>query len=394
MGFFAKLFSATSTLGASSFDIGSDLINSLDFLGYNISRTISDTLSSSFHTLEEDRNLTFLDIINGTSTIRSLENYEKHAIWGFLGISIIFLPGIIAIPPIMYYAMNNQKHHSVIYFFGLLFYPITLILISFGSVCRSFGGRGTLLIETSMMMVGNEAFFESFPQILLQCFTICYGYEVTTVQKVAIFASFVMLARIAIVYDLLMQQKELSFKGTMIHTIKILPAHVTTIIFRVFAFTLEMVFLRGWATIPIFVLYLEMLVITYVRYKNVKDPGNRFMSFWLVPISNLAVLSVYNIGDMTMDKKDEPSKESSRRFIRLSSIITFVHHSMVLVSIILLSLHHPDYLQQAQFERLILKPGGCHFFYAFGVTLSLGFYSLVLCLYLSKKVLVVKDEDK
>ena len=129
------------------------------------------------------------------------------------------------------------------------------------------------------------------------------------------------------------------------------------------------------------------------RYKNVNSTIDRFWSLWLVPISNLAVLSIYNMGDMDLVENDKPSKESCRRFIRLSSMITFVHHSLVLISIMLLTSHHPNYLQQDQFERLILRPGGCHFFYAFGITLSLGFYSLVLCLYLSKKVLDVKARD-
>ena len=296
MGFGANLFSATSTFGASSFDIGSDLINSLDFLGYNISRTISDTLSNSLYSSEEDRNSTYIDAFNGNSTAKFVQNHEEHAIWGTLGILIMFLPGIIAMPPFMYSLMKDKEYKDLILFFiGLLFYPITLILMSFGSLFRTFGGKGTKLREMSMMMVGNEAFFESFPQILLQCFTIAYGYEVTTVQKIAIFASFIMLARIAIVYDLLIQEKELTFSDTMIHTIKVLPAHVTTIMFRIFAFTLTLVFLRGWAVIPICVLYLEMLFMTYVRYKNVKKVADRFGSIWLVSISNLAVLSVYNI---------------------------------------------------------------------------------------------------
>ena len=79
-------------------------------------------------------------------------------------------------------------------------------------------------MSMSTLMIGNEAFSESFPQILLQCFAIANGYDVTTVQKVTIFASFLLLARVAIVYDLLGAQKELSFKDTMIHTAKFLPA--------------------------------------------------------------------------------------------------------------------------------------------------------------------------
>ena len=94
-----------------------------------------------------------------------------------------------------------------------------------------------------------------------------------------------------------------------------------------------------------------------------------------------------------MDKEDKPSKESCRRYKLITSISNNDHKNQILVSIMLLISHHPEYLQQHQFKRLILRPGGCHFFYAFGITVSLGFYSMVLCLYLSKKVLDVKAGD-
>ena len=75
-------------------------------------------------------------------------------------------------------------------------------------------------------------------------------------------ASFVLLARTAIVFDLLMAEEELSFKDSMIYTMKVLPTHVTTISFRALSFGLTIVFLRGWSCIPIFVLYLELMLIT------------------------------------------------------------------------------------------------------------------------------------
>ena len=95
MGFGADLFSATTTFGASSFDIGSDLVNALDFLGHNASRTMSDSLSNSFYLRH---NLTPVDMFDETSKAGSQEIYDVHQIWGALGILIMFIRGVIDIP--------------------------------------------------------------------------------------------------------------------------------------------------------------------------------------------------------------------------------------------------------------------------------------------------------
>ena len=95
MGFGAEVFSATTTFCASNFDIGSDSINSLDFLGYNVSRTLSDQLPKSFFLRH---NLTPVGMFDETNEADSKEIYDVHRIWGVLGILIMFLPGFVAIP--------------------------------------------------------------------------------------------------------------------------------------------------------------------------------------------------------------------------------------------------------------------------------------------------------
>ena len=416
MGYGANLFSASTTFSASTFDIGSDLINALDFLGHNVSSTVSDGLRNVF---TSRHNFNTKDIFNGTITAEFKPTHEAHAIWGMLGIAIMFFPGFITIPP---YMLGILRERNILWKIDLsqkdlrsfrptdskldgiagfifvlcvmLFYPIAMILVAFVSLINAFGGKVSQLNTMSTMMIGNEASSESFPQILLQCFAIANGYDVTTVQKITIFASFLLLARVAIVHDLMGENKALSFKQTMMHTVKRLPAHVATIMFRVSAFTLTLVFLREWAAIPICALYLELLTITYMRYQNVKDPVICFRAIWYKSISNLAVLNVYTLVDTEMDEGDKPSEESCRNFIILSSFTTFVHHVMVMTSIILLALYYPEYFQQEGFSRLIveLKPGEAYFFYAFGITYFLGIFSLFLCLHLSKNVSEIRSK--
>ena len=364
MGSCGQLFTGFSTFGSSSFDIGSDLINSLDFLGYNVSDTITDT-------------------VFGSNTTANIDKYEEHKIWGTLGIFLIFLPGIIApLPIVLALIANGEWKIAMMFFVGGLFYPITLILLAFGSLFTPCHQQKDLL-KFALVMVGAEAFFESFPQILLQGYTILYGYEVTTLQKVTIVASFVLLARTAIVFDLLMAEEELSFKDSMIYTLKVLPTHVSAISFRALSFSLTIAFLRGWCCIPIFVLYLELMLITYNQYENEKR-SDFFMSLWTMPFSNLAVLNSHSFSETSTAKEVVT-------FIRLLSIATFAHHTLVLTSIMILTYLEPGYLDQDHFSQLTLKPDTPYFYPTFGTTIALGILSLVLSLLTAKRVASVDD---
>ena len=68
------------------------------------------------------------------------------------------------------------------------------------------------------------------------------------------------------------------------------------------------------------VLYLELLIIMYIRYQNVKDPAIRFRAIWYKSISKLAVLNVYTPVDTTMDENDrlaQPGVLLSMTVVRL-----------------------------------------------------------------------------
>ena len=50
--------------------------------------------------------------------------------------------------------------------------------------------------------MGSEAFYESFSQMILQGHTILNGYDITKIQIVAFVASFVMLAKTSISFEI------------------------------------------------------------------------------------------------------------------------------------------------------------------------------------------------
>ena len=138
----------------------------------------------------------------------------------------------------------------------------------------------------------------------------------------------------------------------IVHAIKILPCYATTIIFRVIAFGLTISFLRGWSVIPIIILYIELVLISCWRYRKVRNKYHFFEAVYMLSWCNLAVLNTYNLGEQDFSENDKPDEKSGITFIRLSSIVTFVHHSIVLFAILGLTKYNPQYLQQDQFENL------------------------------------------
>ena len=379
------MFSAFCSFGSTSFDIGSDLINSLDFLGYNISKRISGSVFGPLNDLTASANYSFSET---DSHDEAPENNEMNQTWGAIGIFLMFLPGIMSSIPFQLGMIYERGYwHALIFFVGGLFYPITLVLNACGSMVLAFFEMKNVFLEWTLTMTGGEAFCESFPQMVLQGYTILYGYEATTVQRVTIVASFVLLARTCIVFGLTMCRERLDFKDSILYTIKVLPTHTTTISFRVLSFSLTIAFLRGWACIPIFGLYMGIMVLTYNRYRNATYDVF-LMSMWMLPFCNLGALNAHNLGGTGKDFKE------AQTFVRHSSILTFIHHTLVLAFIITLTYIKPEYLNGTQFNNLILKPESQYFFLSFGVTFALGFLSTILSLQTARSVVTAaKTED-
>jgi len=248
-------------------------------------------------------------------------------------------------------------------------------------------------------LLGSEAFWESFSQMCLQGYTILYGYAITNVQIVAIMASFLFLSKVSINYDIVMTQKSLLLSETLGHVLKTIPCYCTTIVFRVLAFSLTIAFLRGYAAIPITLLFIELAALSYNRYKKQanKDNWELCMSVYLSAISNISVINANNLKELSNIDDEVATDEfvnSNRKFIRLSSIFTFLHHTMVLLVVLVIAWVNPEYfIESEQFEFLVLKPDGHHFYTVFGITIMLGFYSMVLSLNLAQKIVTVDPGD-
>ena len=250
-----------------------------------------------------------------------------------------------------------------------------------------------------MTMVGLEAFWESFPQMVLQVCTLLYGYPITSIQRATIMTSFLLLAKTSISYDMMMTTSDLALIETVKHILKTIPCYFTTIVSRVLSISLTISYLRIWSIVPITILYLELVLLSYRRYSKQKDRTNWdiFFSVYYSSLCNIGGINANNFSDAIRAEEKgvtDEELEASIRFIKLSSVITFLHHTTVLVTIVLVSWYYEGYLAQDQFEDLIVKKEEFFWFghlnWVFGGTILLGFYGMVLSLYRVSSIVRVK----
>ena len=363
---------------ASVFDITTDLRNSMDFLRYNVT--------------------------NGSNQGNGIIE-RSDPVWTGIGIGIVFLPGLLSIPLFFTTAITNRSWKGAIAALILsLFYPITLIVVQLLMLLIACTGRGDNgknrgIQGVAMTMVGLEAFWESFPQMVLQVCTLLYGYPITPIQRVTIITSFILLAKTSISYDMMMTTSDLTLNETVKHILKTMPCYFTTIVSRVLSISLTISYLRIWSIVPITILYLELVLLSYRRYSKQKDRTNWdiFFSVYYSSLCNIGGINANNFSDAIRAEEKgvtDEELEASTWFIKLSSVITFLHHTAVLVTIVLVSWYHEGYLAQDQFGDLLVKKEEFFWFghlnWVFGGTILLGFYGMVLSLYRVSSIVRVK----
>ena len=87
-------------------------------------------------------------------------------------------------------------------------------------------------------------------------------------------------------------------------------------------------------------------------------------------MSNIGVLNSYAF---LMEKESE-DEEDINKFISRSSVIAFIHHSIVIVIIMVIGYIHPDFFT----STLILKPLDPLFYYVLSSVIAIGAMSLAI----------------
>ena len=132
-----------------------------------------------------------------------------------------------------------------------------------------------------------------------------------------------------------------------------------------------MAYLRLYSVIPIFILLIELGWVSWMRFRksNLKNP-KKFTA--QIMISNIVVLNSYAFGQIDDRFEDE---KSIKRFVLLSTLITFAHHASILAIIMVIG-----YIQPPEFfiSTLKIEAGSEDFNLMLGGLIGVGILSLAI----------------
>ena len=408
-GLFKHLFA----FGSSAVDVGSDVANGLNFLGV-------------FNDNEMNRNITSVSLTNladpitNTSEVPMSADNEtincaairqrKDLIWGILSLGIVFLPGFIAGIMLILDKMGKEKQGWIWFLFWiLLLTPISSVAFPFAflflhlsaviKICQNKEVNQKDQLQITQY-TGHEAAIESIPQLLLQLFTIFNGYPSTSLQWVTITASFFQLARCSIINDIetrivIMGGKELTFKESLAETMYRSPLYLSTIIFRVGSLSITMSYLRYYSIIPIAVLYVLQAMVAWTRFKTLNDRDFATRMTNRLVIGNIGVFNAFTFNTQSTvgaTGTDIPLEDEQDvvDFIKNSTLAGFIHHSAVLIIIMIVGSFFPSAMDHWSSQcNFPLKPGMQSFYWLFGTLIFMGFYSLTSIMYRADRALMV-----
>ena len=195
------------TIGCSWFDIVSDILNGLNFIRGSVKSITTTTCTPP--NVSSTENLTTDSITDASQNCTVVtEIRQQYLIWGYLSLCMICVPGIFWAfsPDMIRQIIGNIKKRrwcdvSVYVSWCLLVFLYPLFLL-FVQLVALFNPTDTEHKKDLIQFIALEAFWESFPQLVLQLFTVAYDYEVTPIQMVTIVASAFLLAKTAIEFDI------------------------------------------------------------------------------------------------------------------------------------------------------------------------------------------------
>ena len=185
----------TFTFGATAFDIGSDIANSLTFLGVYHNDTDANITSLPISNLTHHTTMHSTMALGATSeNIQcAAMDQRRDFIWGVLSLVIVFLPGAVWGISSMLKRVYKAKSKLSWFLFWLILglptysigFPILLLLIPLLLICYEVATKGRdekeQILELTQL-TAMEATIESTMQLLLQLFTLLNGYQSTYLQ--------------------------------------------------------------------------------------------------------------------------------------------------------------------------------------------------------------------
>jgi len=302
-------------------DLVTDYINAFDLLGYHV-----DFLSHS-------------------------EEKSVPKIWGYISLSIMFLPGVlIAIPKIFESLYRREFLEAILSLLLMFTFPLILpsfllmkiILIFIGSDCLNQWMEKMKPYRVSG--VGAEAYYESFPQLVLQLYILLNNYNVTRIQKISILVSVVTITNNSILTDIEMRchikNESTTFLKKLKARIKKLPCYLTS----VHGFGLD---------------------------TEENEDGKR--------------------------RQEEEDPTAITKFLRRTNWATFIYHTIILGVIMVLAYFevwkNQEFFAYLDDDQLLLKPRSPTFYWMFWTTILMGCYSHNLLVYREEQLAIRQRLD-
>ena len=372
-------------------DLVTDYINAFDLLGYHV-----DFLSHS-----EEKSISPI-------------SEEEKTTWGYISLSIMFLPGVlIAIPKIFESLYRKEFLEAILSLLLMFTFPLILpsfllmkiILIFIGSDCLNQWMEKMKPYRVSG--VGAEAYYESFPQLVLQLYILLNNYNVTRIQKISILVSVVTITNNSILTDIEMRchikNESTTLKEKLKARIKKLPCYLTTVAFRAGSFALTIAYLREISIGTNLLLLIIMAIISYLRVSGRRNGEDKFSDAANYCFTNFGVMSVHGFGLDTEENEDGKRRQEEEdptaitKFLRRTNWATFIYHTIILGVIMVLAYFevwkNQEFFAYLDDDQLLLKPRSPTFYWMFWTTILMGCYSHNLLVYREEQLAIRQRLD-
>ena len=359
---------------------------------------------------------TFIDFVAvlSNSVLRLYPQEKTDPVWAAIGIAILTFPGVFLITqtdgPLndgLNMARKIKDTTNVKYAFkivgyaiGILFYPAMLLTTQLIAIWQN----DIRWFNVSMLMAGLHALFNSFPHLIFELYMLLNCGERHISQYVLICMAFIFMVSNAIRFDLIANRIRFhSFKEKLFYGLMVLPQHTTCIIFRMMSFVLTFTFIRWFALLPTILYFLEIMILA----------GYTVAAEWNIVYNvGMANISMMNIGFVKFlsDKTKFPNDLNQRmkNFVRLSSVVTFLHHSIILALLLILEYHGSESAETSglNWKQIILwktkrnkettekDQDPLSFYLTFNNVIAVGLVNLCLSLYASKDIEVGDEEEE
>ena len=345
-------------------DLSTDILNGLTMTG-----ALKD-FYSNWCSDETDIWEFFSDLCEKTDEGDSIAMPRKVA--GSISLSMVFWPGIVMAIKMLVIHIKGKDYRKIPYILCYVPFPLYIIFVEVKTI---FHPNTRSYRKQLIQILSMEAFYESFPQLVLQTLTIIYGYPVNLIQLLSILFSFLVLTKTILMID---NQDEVtselgdqksserendgfvtSVKNAIMYNFWLFPLYISSAIYKVSVFSLTIAFFRVWSLLTMSLLILQLIILA-------KIIGFKDVDSWLYPVFNNFFL--INIGganmpdtveevnngkgtikeliketlndkdvdafeDANMEMKLKDRMQKSYKFAKRSLVLSFVHHTLVLSAI-------------------------------------------------------------